>query len=50
MLVLQLDEFGIQKEQIEVNDQCTFEEKSNFYSYRREGKQSGRLMAYIQLV
>jgi len=49
-LLMQLEEFGIQNEQIEVNLQCTFEDETNFYSYRREGKQSGRLMAFIQLV
>jgi len=50
MLLLQLQEFGIQQDQIEVNNQCTFEDENNFYSFRREGKQSGRLMAFIQLI
>lgn len=44
----QFIEWGVPNEQIEVNQGCTFSDYSQFYSYRREGKQSGRLMGFIQ--
>jgi len=45
----QLVEAGIPKEQIEVSDRCTIEEADDFYSYRREGEKSGRMLALIQM-
>lgn len=50
MLIVQLEEFGIHQHQIEVSEYCTYKDLHNYYSYRREGKQSGRLMAFIQLI
>jgi polyphenol oxidase len=49
MLQLQLNEYGVFDSQIEVNQSCTFQDSEQYYSYRREGKNSGRLMAFIQL-
>ncbi|TNE69943.1 peptidoglycan editing factor PgeF [bacterium] len=43
-------EAGVNMENVEIHDGCTLSEASNYYSYRREGKQSGRMMAYIELL
>lgn len=40
---------GIPKEQIEVSDLCTYEQKELLHSYRRDGKLSGRMMGVIAL-
>ncbi|WP_138429489.1 peptidoglycan editing factor PgeF [Fodinibius saliphilus] len=45
----QLQEGGIPQKHIEVAPGCTFEDKERFYSFRREGKKSGRMMALIQI-
>ncbi len=45
----QLQEGGLLSEHIEISDGCTIEEADRFYSYRREGQQSGRMMALIQI-
>lgn len=44
----QLLQQGLQPENIEVDAGCTVANEQ-FYSYRREGKQSGRMMAVIKL-
>lgn len=43
-----LDE-GISDHQIEIREECTISEAGRFYSYRREGSQSGRMLALIQI-
>lgn len=45
----QLLEAGIPRSGIEVREECTIDQQSDFYSYRREGEQSGRMMALIQI-
>jgi YfiH family protein len=41
--------FGISKENIEVSENCTFEEKDLLHSYRRDGNNSGRMLGVIEL-
>lgn len=45
----QMQEAGLSDEQIEINPKCTIEDVENLYSYRRQGKKSGRMMAIIQI-
>lgn len=45
----QLLEAGIPQTGIEIREECTIDGQSDFYSYRREGEQSGRMMALIQI-
>lgn len=45
----QLEEEGIEGSHIEVRGECTFDEADHFYSYRREGEESGRMMALIRM-
>lgn len=45
----QLMETGIPDSQVEIRDECTIGDAKQFYSYRREGKQSGRMMGLIQI-
>jgi YfiH family protein len=45
----QLLEEGIADNQIEIREECTVSETENFYSYRREGSKSGRMLALIQI-
>ena len=44
----QLLSLGIKEEHIEISEHCTVSEQE-FYSYRREGKSSGRMMGIIKL-
>jgi hypothetical protein len=46
-IITQLLDKGIEKENIEVDGRCTFQESALFYSYRRDGKLSGRMMSII---
>lgn len=48
-LVEQLIESGLLNEHIEMSFSCTYGEVENFYSYRRQGSKSGRMMALIWL-
>jgi YfiH family protein len=48
-LVHQLNEIGMKTGQIEVREECTIDDADHFYSYRREGNKSGRMMALIRL-
>lgn len=48
-LVHQLAEEGMKTGQIEVRKECTIDDPNHFYSYRREGDDSGRMMALIRL-
>lgn len=38
---------GIGKQQIEVSDRCTYQEAEDFYSYRRQGQEAGRMAAVL---
>jgi hypothetical protein len=42
-------EFGISKNQIQKSSLCTYEMKTLFHSYRRDGKKSGRFLGVIAL-
>ena len=48
-IINQLINNGIPADQIETDDRCTHCEKELFYSYRRDGSQSGRMMSFIGL-
>lgn len=48
-LIQQLQDIGVQRDRIFVDSRCTFEE-SSFFSYRRQSKESGRMMGVIGLV
>lgn len=41
--------FGLQKNNVEKSDLCTYEEKDLLHSYRRDGQKSGRSMGIIAL-
>lgn len=45
----QLREAGVSESNIEIRPECTIADAEQFYSYRREGDQSGRMMALIQM-
>ncbi|MBN2425535.1 MAG: peptidoglycan editing factor PgeF [Calditrichaceae bacterium] len=48
-IINQLINYGIPADQIETDGRCTHCEKELFYSYRRDGNQSGRMMSLIGL-
>ncbi len=48
-LVHQLTRQGITETRIEVDSGCTYSNPDQYYSYRREGKNSGRMFAFIKL-
>jgi polyphenol oxidase len=45
----QLLQQGVKEENIEISTHCTICENKVFHSYRRDGKKSGRMMAFICL-
>ena len=45
----QLLEQGLKKENVEVHGGCTVDNSQQFYSYRREQQQSGRMLGMIRL-
>ena len=47
--VIQLLDGGVPLENISVMDLCTFEEKELFFSYRRDGKGTGSMAAFLTL-
>ncbi len=47
-LIQQLQDIGIHRDRILSDSRCTFED-SNLFSYRRQGKESGRMMGVIGL-
>ena len=49
VIVEQLKKSGVLDEQIEIDGRCTHCERDTFYSYRRDGAQSGRMMGVIGL-
>lgn len=40
---------GVNQEQIERNQECTFENKDKFYSYRRTKTTTGRMLSFIKI-
>lgn len=48
-LRLQLIQAGIPESRVEIREECTIDNDENFYSYRREREQSGRMLALIQI-
>lgn len=47
-LIGQLQDIGIQRDRIFADSRCTYED-SNFFSYRRQGRESGRMLGVIGL-
>lgn len=45
----QLREAGLKASRMEVREECTLDKAGDFYSYRREGEESGRMMVLIRL-
>ena len=45
----QLVAAGLREEQIERNRDCTYDKEKLYYSYRRDGQKSGRMMGVIGL-
>ena len=43
----QLLDFGVDKEEIEISPYCTILNNDEYFSYRKEGKESGRMLAII---
>ena len=43
----QLIEFGVPERQIDMTDRCTFRDKAEFYSHRRDNGVTGRMAAMI---
>jgi purine-nucleoside/S-methyl-5'-thioadenosine phosphorylase / adenosine deaminase len=48
-IISQLREYGVPSQNIEVDRTCTFEAKEKYFSYRRDGVESGRMMGFICL-
>jgi YfiH family protein len=48
-LLDQLQNCGLQRDAIEVDGRCTVGDATDLYSYRREGKVSGRMIGFIGL-
>ena len=48
--VIQLLDAGVKKESISIMGLCTMEEKELFYSFRRDGKGTGSMAAFLKLV
>lgn len=47
--IIQLMDAGVPFESISIMDHCTLEESGLFYSYRRDGKQTGSMAAFLRL-
>lgn len=45
----QIEHAGIPGNQVNIREECTIEDDENFYSYRREGEKSGRMLGLIQI-
>jgi copper oxidase (laccase) domain-containing protein len=45
----QLTSIGVRPERVDVFGLCTFCEADQFWSYRREGEQAGRMISFIEL-
>ncbi len=48
--IIQLMDAGVPADSISVMRHCTFEEKELFYSYRRDGHDTGSMAAFLKLV
>ena len=48
--VIQLLDAGVKKENISIMGLCTMEERELFYSFRRDGKGTGSMAAFLKLV
>ena len=48
-LELQFESFGVDLNQVQIHDGCTLSQERDYYSFRRNGKESGRMMGFIQL-
>lgn len=46
----QMEDSGVLRANIEVDEDCTIEKEELYYSYRREGKMSGRMAGLIRMV
>lgn len=46
-LLLQLDEFHLFDDQIDTTDRCTYRDRDEFFSHRRDGGVTGRMAAII---
>jgi len=49
ILISQMQDIGVQRDRIFSDSRCTFED-TNLFSYRRQGKESGRMLGVIGLV
>lgn len=47
--LIQLKDAGVQLENIRLMKHCTMEERGLFYSYRRDGKNTGSMAAFLRL-
>lgn len=45
----QLEEGGVPNSKVEISRECTIDGEEDYYSYRREGEESGRMLALIQI-
>ena len=43
----ELRELGFNKKRIKINGDCSFCQKNNYYSYRRDGEKTGRMIGVI---
>jgi YfiH family protein len=51
ILIKQLTDFGLTSKNIEINQECTFENSSKYFSYRRDKpEQVEAMVAYISLI
>lgn len=48
LAISQLKTAGLRPEQIDLLEQCTYSEPNNFFSFRRDGAQSGRQLSVIR--
>ncbi len=49
LIASQMEESGVLRANIEIDEDCTIEKDEHYYSYRREGKMSGRMMGLIRM-
>ncbi|MBR5713248.1 MAG: laccase domain-containing protein, partial [Clostridia bacterium] len=48
--VIQLLDAGVRHENISIMDLCTVENRELFYSYRRDGHDTGSMAAFLRIV
>lgn len=49
VMALQLMEVGVQPAHMTITDTCTFENKNDFFSYRRDGRACGAMAGFLRL-